>query len=636
MIKHLRNYNKQILAGVSALLLVVFLAPTAVQQCTRMNARPSTVWAVTKDGSKLTLGEKEELRGQLAVLEALREPLSTRLNLTKSPEHWWLLVKEAKDAGLVGGPADGKGFLENFAAQSGMNANDLLGRLAGMSHQTVNAVLVTLADLRGVYRLAEMVAGPGRQSDTRMRFAARELLTDVSAEVVPIDAALVGEAVPVAAPTAEQLAATFAKGKTFLAGAGPNGMGYKFPDRVKLDWIFIPSGDIGRSLVNDPALGPIELRKEFMRNPAAYGSAAPTPGAANAAPSFEEAKDRVREIVLRKLVKERGERIATFARDWSRSQVKDLPAESGIYKLPADWASKMPSLAVLSGEIGTRFSMPLPRVDTSGAGWLTPAEVDTNAFLGKAGTTEFGQPMKLSGLVKGLHEFDANSRIPAQAMLTGPVLTTPNDDIVIWRVTEAEPAHEPASMDEVRDAVLRDTISQLRYEALVKKSPEILAKANTEGLAAVAREYGATVELAPGIHLADPAVLKQFGVRFPGALPKAGQDVDAIRAVVSKAVSLPTDVPINSVPDAQKTLATEVPSKLVLLVVRITGLKPLTIEDFRDLEAAGSLRNAIAQDEPRIDIFQAFSLESLEKRQGYVRQNPQGPDRVHAGDAPAF
>ena len=68
MIKHLQNYNKQILAVVSMLLLVVFLAPTAVTQCSRMDAKPSTVWATTTDGGKLTLGELEEVRGELAVL----------------------------------------------------------------------------------------------------------------------------------------------------------------------------------------------------------------------------------------------------------------------------------------------------------------------------------------------------------------------------------------------------------------------------------------------------------------------------------------------------------------------------------------------------------------------------------------
>lgn len=637
MIKKLRNYNKQILAGVSALLLVVFLAPSAVQQCTRLNARPSTVWATTTDGGKLTLGDKEHLRAQLAVLEVLRDPLTDRLGLQKSPEHWWLLVKEARDAGLVGGTADGRQQLEGIAQNMRMDPNELLARLAGMSHQPTNVVLDTLAELRGVYRLADLVAGAGmRTSDNRTRLGARELLTDVAADVVPIDAANCGDAVPVPPPTPDQLAATFEKGKTHLPGSGPGGIGYKFPDRVKLEWIFIPGADLGRSMGTDPALGPVELRKEYLRNPAAYGATAQEIAAANPAASYDAHKDAVRDAVLRRLVKERAERISTFARDWSRAGVKDLPSQSGIVTLPPEWKTSMPPMATLAGEIASRFSMPAPRVDTTGEGWVTVAEAGANPFLSKATTSEFGQPVGLAALLKALHEFDPHTRIPVQAMLLGPVLSTATDDLVLWRVSAAEPSREPAALDEVREAVLRDTLAQMRYDELVKQAPAILARANADGLASVARQYGAIVETAPSVHLADRGVLRQIGARFPGSLPKAGSDIDAIRAVVQKAVSLPANTPISTIPDAERTLATPVPAKLALLIVRITGVKPLTLEDYTELTASGAVRGALSQDEPRVDVLQLFSLASLEKRQGYVRKNPEGPDRVAPSDAPAF
>jgi len=41
MLKHIQKYNRQILVVVSSLLLVVFLAPSAVTQCSRFNAQPS-------------------------------------------------------------------------------------------------------------------------------------------------------------------------------------------------------------------------------------------------------------------------------------------------------------------------------------------------------------------------------------------------------------------------------------------------------------------------------------------------------------------------------------------------------------------------------------------------------------------
>ena len=86
---------------------------------------------------------------------------------------------------------------------------------------------------------------------------------------------------------------------------------------------------------------------------------------------------------------------------------------------------------------------------------------------------------------------------------------------------------------------------------------------------AVAKAYGTTVEKATGIHLAEPMVLRQYGIRLPGSMPKAGSDVDALRAVIAKAVSLPTANPVNTLPDADRILAVPVASKLAVVVVRI-------------------------------------------------------------------
>ena len=89
----LQKYNKQILAVVSMLLLLVFLAPTAVTQCSRLNTRPSTAWGTTSDGTTMTIGDLEDARGQLAVLELAQDPFMQQLGIGKNPDHWWLLVK---------------------------------------------------------------------------------------------------------------------------------------------------------------------------------------------------------------------------------------------------------------------------------------------------------------------------------------------------------------------------------------------------------------------------------------------------------------------------------------------------------------------------------------------------------------
>jgi hypothetical protein len=316
--------------------------------------------------------------------------------------------------------------------------------------------------------------------------------------------------------------------------------------------------------------------------------------------------------------------------------MKDIPAEGGIAKLPEDWAARRPGLDQLGAELASRFGVDAPIAGSSGDAWFTAADVDANPFLGKATSSDFGQPQRVSDLVRSLREFQADGRFPVQAGTVGPVATTPTDDLVVWRVTAADPSHDPAGMAEVIDAVTRDATAQARYDALAAKVADIEAEARGGGLAALAGKYGASVVPAAGVHLADAAVLRQYRIRFPGGLPKVGQDTDAIRAVVSKAVSLPGDVPVAAVPEADRTLAVAVPSKLTVLAFRINDVRPLTLEEFREIEAGGALVNAILQDEPSIDLVASFGQEAMAKRNGYQLKNPDGPDRPVAPDAPVF
>ena len=85
----------------------------------------------------------------LAVLEMLQDQTTRRLGVEKSPEHWWLLVREARAAGLVGGPGDGKAFIDAAAAQRGVTPDQMLAQVAGSARQPASVVLDTLANLRG-------------------------------------------------------------------------------------------------------------------------------------------------------------------------------------------------------------------------------------------------------------------------------------------------------------------------------------------------------------------------------------------------------------------------------------------------------------------------------------------------------
>ena len=635
MIKKLQNYNRQILAAVSVLLLIVFLAPTAVTQCSQGGGSSDTAWARTSDGTTLTLGDLQDMRAQLAVLEVMGGPVVGRLGASKSPEHWWLLVKEARDAGLVGGEGDGRTMLEESAARSGARPDDVLMQLASSARQQPQVVLDTLANLRGVERLVGLSVGNRRLSDARMRDAAREMLTNASCDVVVLDGAVATKALPIDPPGEDRLAKLFEAGKDQPEGAGPGGIGYRIPDRVQLEWLVVPARDILAGLASDPALGPVELRKEFRRDPKAFGvtDAELAPGALP--PSYEAYAPKVRDAVERRLMKERAERIAGFVRDWNRAQMKDIPVEGGMAKLPDDWKDRQPALKALAAELAQRFSVAMPQA-ADGGGWMTPTSIEGTPVVGAATTTEYGRPMGIGAMVRAMRAFDPESRLPIQPGVIGPVAVTPGDDVVVWRITAAEKAHPPASLDVVRAAVTRDAEVEARYEKLAGMADELGGKAAAEGLAQFATPYLSSVQPAPMVHLANVQTLNQVGFRLPGSLPKVGADADAIRAVIRRALALPPGAIVNTLPDSDRIVVVPVESKRAVLVVRINDVTPLYAEDYGALAAQGRLYPAIMQDEPEPDLARAFGRESMEKRLGFAVANPEGPDRVTSPAAPSF
>jgi hypothetical protein len=294
MLKILSEYNKYIMAGISMLLLVVFLAPTAVSRCSTAGATPGTVWATTSSGAKLTLGDLEKIRGQLQALASLRNAcLSPQVRNyvmsnpalmwlvgtdPKEPEYWWLLSREAREAGLVGGQGDGRALVDGLAPLMGVPPEQLLAALGRESRQSPSTVLDALAELSGIGRMMELTAGAPRASQARLKAVARELMSSVSCEVVPLNAQLVGDMVAVDPPTPELLQKQFEAARDFAPGTGPLGAGYRVGDKVSIEWIAIPGVEIAKTVLKDPALGPVELRKEFLRNPTAY-AAAVAPGA---------------------------------------------------------------------------------------------------------------------------------------------------------------------------------------------------------------------------------------------------------------------------------------------------------------------------------------------------------------------
>ena len=100
MFKFLRKYNKWILAVGGTLLMIVFLIPQAISSLSQRAAVGSAVWAtIGEDKEEISGEERRQTERELVVLEQL-QGLGIPM-IAKEPAHWYLLVREAEDAGVV-------------------------------------------------------------------------------------------------------------------------------------------------------------------------------------------------------------------------------------------------------------------------------------------------------------------------------------------------------------------------------------------------------------------------------------------------------------------------------------------------------------------------------------------------------
>ena len=195
MMKFLRKYNKVLFGVFSVLLMITFLVPTAIQEFSKSSASSNAVWATVGNGEKITLTEQQKLTRQLKMLEVLQIPLATDLGIKGNPSQWYLLVREAKQAGLVGGPSEGKELLSKIAgdeakpgeAMSQQSAM-LLGQLCRAGGSQPPMVYETLAELSGVARMLNLAGNAPRISEARLKSSAQNALIGLSTDVVVISA----------------------------------------------------------------------------------------------------------------------------------------------------------------------------------------------------------------------------------------------------------------------------------------------------------------------------------------------------------------------------------------------------------------------------------------------------------------
>lgn len=617
MLKLLRQYNQWILVVGGTLLLITFLMPSAIQGLAQRSAVSGATWA-TYSGGSITGADREQAQQELRVLEVIGNRTLNNLGAAKDPAHWWLLVHEARDSGLVGGEAEGEAVLRQMAASGGATPEQALVNLIRASGTNRDTVLTALGKLQGVTTMLSLSTNVDRVSDPRLKRAVARSLLSVSGDLVVLDARKnekLDAAVPTDAELEEQLKKFADKARPADAAIGKDKFGYRMPDRFKIEWLTLSKSSISAGIVDSPELTTLALKKRFAQDPKKYG--------ATDAGGFAAAEASVRSKVTEELVKARLDEIAKFSGDQLSLAQRGLKRDGAHFALPADWTTQMPSLQALAQTVASEFKIAAPTYQSSGESWLNSETLRTTPGLGTARTNKFGQFTSTSQLVDGLKELSKPSMAaPVQVNIASPAMTTDTGDICFFRVIAAEPSKPATDLAAVRADVEKDLRSLGRFAWLEANKDAIAAQATTDGIRAVAERFGTTVEFAKDVQETSEQFLS-MGFRMSMGLQAVGNDPKAIAAIVERASKIPFSADMTKVPAADRTIAVILPDTLSLAVMQVTSMKPVTEERFNTITApinstggSGVVR-ATADPELAIDPSSLFSMDALKSRYGF-------------------
>ncbi len=636
MLKFLRNYSKILIAFFGCLLMVAFLLPQALTQFG--NQRPGRPVARI-NGQSVTALQFATAQRDLQILSGLMGQRTLQQLGVQSLEHWYLLVHEAKQAGLIGGELDGRSVLTETAERAAqMNTQRVLmfqqsitpeqqqqtynqqlssiqsqldqARTAMMSEYNVDNPVIdnALAQYRGVLRLLEMYyAASNISAPEALAGAATVLDTAVTDVLIVPGSAIASTTVPDDA----RAAAFFEQYKSVRKGDGEFGIGYLRPPAVRAEWIGLDANSAMAKLPIDP----IEVNKYWQLNKARFAqdfaTARPTVEGEFKKNTFAKIVARFREIIQRE----------------SQRSLVGIPEQDGYHELPADWATKKPAIADLiakaKSELSREFGIPELDFSVSNALdlWMT---AETFRALPQFGSAAYRvndrQSLPAADYVFTARELGAPpSPIGIQKdILEGPLMSFDGSTYFV-RLIDTRGETPPDSFEDVRAEALRDMRMLDGYQKMRESKDALLARASEAWLGSIGLEYQAQPEL--GL-----LITRESIATSTGTTPNPDLNVPEFRnAVMDLVRDWDPKAEVSQIELTRRTTSFDLPKKMSMAFAQVTARRPPTVEQYRT--AGQRLTSAAIQRFTEGLVFNDLGFDALTKRHRFEVLNDDGEVR---------
>jgi len=610
MMKWFRKHNKQLLAVFASALLVVWLGGTALERMLRPNPRRRAIGKAF--GEEITGGEHQYLVAKLDLLESLginwRRPwLNSRIleqlglptvqdpiaaagaRPLRDAIDWWLLLKEAERMGV----AVSNDEVKRFIAQMGIPP-ETLARIRDRYGMPTEGLFEAIADYLKVCYAATLASSAVQVTEPEMKdlFVRTNEKVKVRFALLPADAfEKPDEKIP-----QDELKKLFEECRDYLPGQGKYGFGYRYPDRVRVEYV---AADIATVKAAIPKPSDQRARAYWLRHrdrfkPATSPASAP---ASSPADEFQKVKDRVIDELWHRDAAQAASRAIADLRSRvfdAYIRARDLikagkPVPESLLKVMEEETQRISRLR----------NIPLKFKRT---GLLTHEQAQKEPGIATAWVTEANRPLyfadyifRVRPLFKPAGPYD--NRITLDLFQPAVLRDRVGDyerGIYLLRVTEAVPSAPPKSLDEVRDAVERDARILRAYKRAGEVAKKLLAEAQKADLqAAFAKQFptlatrpATTQPASKGIRLLTPRPFARerslSGLLFlafgrptiPTSIPGIGQSQEFVKTCFELARKTAATQP------AGRLAIVELPQRRAWAVVEVLEYIPASQAEF--------------------------------------------------------
>lgn len=599
-----RRNQKKLLAVFAAGLMIVFILPSTCGQ--RMNEREDPVIAYAgKD--KIRASEIGAARADWDMLRRIpiRSPMIAQqmgmpwyqpipyayqlgtlaMEIEQTPELFLLLQKDADRAGIKVAPD---------RVDSAMREINISPNISAEERQRWRRAIEAFLRVKSLHdRVTSNVKISGPVVAHQLAQNAQEVKLNLVEFAT--DAGAASTTAPTTAPTTQELEAhfqKFANRPADLPSTNPAVLtfGYQRPDRVKLQYLAISKDQVRESVrkskapydwevlaqryyishqqefpVTQPVTRPATSTTTQATQPTQPATAAVTrPATKPTTRPFAEVREdvmkRVMDPEVEKLTQQiRDAIVKRMAADWEKQRPATNPATNPATTQPGGYGS-FAYLEQLAADIQKEFGV-LPAV-TSKSEWLSADELVKLPGIGSARGRTSGQSFANYVLQSAEPFMPVPQKADAAAVLSVLEPSQPIEDfdgnVYLFRLTDAQRAHPPTSLAEVRDQVETDFRASRAFEKAVEDARKFLDAAKKNGLAKAAAEAKklvvATGTISRGMYGMPPTTIPNYPTSAPSVGAVAAQ---AYRLLGQASPDAPHPLVLIELPDEKKVVVAE-------------------------------------------------------------------------------